>query len=297
MRAASRPAANGRDRRHKSRGQSFVEFALVAPVLLLLLLITLDFGRMFMSYVTLNNVARVAANFGSVNPAELHGFAQHDDLRHDRQPRGGGAELSVARWSRSRLPQSAHPDLPDGSSLGDDSVVQLTCDFTPLTPLIGAIIGAPFPISAELLSGPHRRDCEHRRQFDATASGRAVRGVHHQRRHRRNGRRLRERYRDPAVTVTSRTARSTPRPMTGTGATAPRMTSPPHPCRTRIRAIDLHPDPDDHQFAGIRQLLGERSASVGLRLPRRRLPRLCSRSTARPRVASRRWMVVGQAGN
>ena len=109
MRAASRPAATGRDRHHKSRGQSFVEFALVAPVLLLLLLITLDFGRMFMSYVTLNNAARVAANFGAVEPVQLHGNAERGDLQDDRRSRVGGHRLPDPR-GRRRL-QPAHPDL------------------------------------------------------------------------------------------------------------------------------------------------------------------------------------------
>ena len=60
-----------RARKH-SRGQSVVEFALILPVLVLLLLITLDFGRLFMSYITLTNTTRVAANYGSHEPRRVH---------------------------------------------------------------------------------------------------------------------------------------------------------------------------------------------------------------------------------
>ena len=61
------------ERARHTRGQSVVEFALVLPVLMLMLLITLDFGRLFMSYVTLNNVTRVAANIGSLDPGSFTG--------------------------------------------------------------------------------------------------------------------------------------------------------------------------------------------------------------------------------
>ena len=46
-----------RRRRKRTRGQSVVEFALVVPVLLLLLLIAIDFGRVFLGWVALNNAA------------------------------------------------------------------------------------------------------------------------------------------------------------------------------------------------------------------------------------------------
>ena len=52
----------------QTRGQSLVEFALVLPVLLLIVLIGLDFGRSFLAWVGLNNAARIAANYASVHP-------------------------------------------------------------------------------------------------------------------------------------------------------------------------------------------------------------------------------------
>ena len=107
---ASRPAAPSHDRRHKSRGQSFVEFALVAPVLLLLLLITLDFGRMFMSYVTLNNAARVAANFGSVNPANFTGTPNVTTYNTIvNRESGGHSAVRSARWAVSTRPSRPIP--------------------------------------------------------------------------------------------------------------------------------------------------------------------------------------------
>ncbi len=41
---------------------------IVLPVLLLIVLAALDFGRVFMGWVVLNNAARVAANYAAANP-------------------------------------------------------------------------------------------------------------------------------------------------------------------------------------------------------------------------------------
>jgi hypothetical protein len=48
----------------KQRGQSLVEFALITPVLLLLVMGTFDFGRALFAYATASNSARNALRFG-----------------------------------------------------------------------------------------------------------------------------------------------------------------------------------------------------------------------------------------
>ena len=61
-------AADADNRRERSRGQSLVEFALVIPILLFLTLTALDFGRVYLGYINLQNMARIAANFAANNP-------------------------------------------------------------------------------------------------------------------------------------------------------------------------------------------------------------------------------------
>jgi len=58
-----------------SRGQSLVEFALVLPVLLLLVLGTMDFARLFSTKITLTNAAREGANYLSRHPDDAPGFS------------------------------------------------------------------------------------------------------------------------------------------------------------------------------------------------------------------------------
>ena len=58
------------DRRRRRRpGQALVEFALVLPFLMLLLLTAANFGQAFNAWVNLNQAVRVAANFAAENPA------------------------------------------------------------------------------------------------------------------------------------------------------------------------------------------------------------------------------------
>lgn len=58
----------GRRLRERSRGVTLVEFAVVAPVLLLLLLGMVDFGFAFGDYISLRNGVREGARQAAINP-------------------------------------------------------------------------------------------------------------------------------------------------------------------------------------------------------------------------------------
>jgi hypothetical protein len=55
-------------RKNQTNGQSLVEFALVLPVLLLLVLGAMDVGRLFYTKIVLTNAAREGVNFLSRDP-------------------------------------------------------------------------------------------------------------------------------------------------------------------------------------------------------------------------------------
>ena len=54
-------------RRSRTTGQSVVEFALLFPVFLLILVVAIDFGRVYLGWVNLQNMARIAANYAANN--------------------------------------------------------------------------------------------------------------------------------------------------------------------------------------------------------------------------------------
>ena len=60
--------------RRGSSGQSVVEFALGLPIFLLFLLMAVDFGRLFYTYVQVSNAAREAAIYGATQPSDDSGM-------------------------------------------------------------------------------------------------------------------------------------------------------------------------------------------------------------------------------
>jgi Flp pilus assembly protein TadG len=54
-----------------SRAQSLVEFALIAPFLIILMLGVIDYGRVYFAFVSVTNGARNGAHFASGGPSNL----------------------------------------------------------------------------------------------------------------------------------------------------------------------------------------------------------------------------------
>jgi PKD repeat protein len=126
------------------RGQGLVEFALVLPLLLLLLVTAIDFGRAYLGWINLNLAAREAANFAALNPRAWVGGG--DEELQDRY-----AELVTNDTTSINCTMPAAipgPTFPSGAVLGGAAVVELGCSFDPITPLVSAIVGDAVQISA-----------------------------------------------------------------------------------------------------------------------------------------------------
>lgn len=127
----------------RARGQSLVEFALILPVLLLLLLGGIDFGRVFLGWVSLNNTARIAANYAASNAtlmaagnsAALAGY--NDIVQQD----------ATATNCQPPDPIPAPTFTPD-AGIGGNARVELTCDFGIITPIISSILGNNVEVGA-----------------------------------------------------------------------------------------------------------------------------------------------------
>lgn len=117
------------------RGQSLVEFALVLPVLLLLLAVTIDFGRIYLGWVNLQNVARIAANYAANNPADWNTSTYQDEINND---------LQATNCTPASLPTPSF----SSTAIGGTVSVTVTCTFHPITPIISNILGSGIPVSA-----------------------------------------------------------------------------------------------------------------------------------------------------
>ena len=62
--------------RRRERGQELVEFALILPLLLLLMVGIFEFGYVVFAYNTLSNAVREGARYGSVQPADETGILE-----------------------------------------------------------------------------------------------------------------------------------------------------------------------------------------------------------------------------
>ena len=131
-----------RSRRRRRAGQALVEFALVIPVFLLIMMGILDFGRAILAYNTLSNAARDGARVAIV----------------DQSVSGGvpiGAQEAADQAIGLGLDPSADVDVvytdPIGAAcpshaLGCSASVTARYQFRAITPIIGQIVG---PIALE----------------------------------------------------------------------------------------------------------------------------------------------------
>jgi Flp pilus assembly protein TadG len=123
-------------RNRGERGSAFVEFALVSPLLLLLMFGVLDFGRLFFTQLTLQHALREAGRFAVTG-------------NHLPNPGGGSTSMSrvasikqVAQQSAAGLDlssiqiHSVHGGTNHGGGPSDTVTISLTTNLKLLTPLV-----------------------------------------------------------------------------------------------------------------------------------------------------------------
>lgn len=153
--------ARDASRRHdrKTRGQALVEFALVLPIMLLILLLAVDFGRLFYTHISVSNAARE----GAFHAATHAGDSDYDEdaytlavaaaasTQANAQTQGGEGAMSVTGPSCFSASTSAavRCDLASGyaTGIGNQVSVGVSQTFTFMTPLIGDLFGGSLPVS------------------------------------------------------------------------------------------------------------------------------------------------------
>jgi len=142
-------------RRHRnvSRGQALVEFALILPLLVLLLVMAIDGGRVFFGWVALQNAGRIGADYAASHADAWDG--PPDAIQQDQRER---YELLIRQDLQSLGCQDTTvvpaPNFdPDGDGTSDFSDgalvrVDLDCAFALLTPLAEVALGGPVTLHA-----------------------------------------------------------------------------------------------------------------------------------------------------
>lgn len=135
-----------------TRGQALVETALILPILVLLLLLAIDLGRVFVSSIEMRNAAHEATMFGGTEPE-----AVCDEVRPvvdtEMNPPSPGESavcgalgvdtgrvyITLSRCEESGAP--CDPSVPFPASSDVRYHVQLQYRFQPIVPFVGLLTG------------------------------------------------------------------------------------------------------------------------------------------------------------
>lgn len=109
------------------KGQSIVEFALVLPLILLLVFGFMDLGRAVYYYSAIGNAAREGARYASVRPLDLQSDA--DDQNE--------VIAIVKNYAVSVGLESDKITFPSAPT--DYVTVKVTYDFVPVTPFVNTL--------------------------------------------------------------------------------------------------------------------------------------------------------------
>jgi Flp pilus assembly protein TadG len=110
----------------KTHAQSLVEFALILPLFLLLVLGIFDLGRVIYHYSTIHNAAREGARYGAVHHCDTAGIVNRTQ--------------TTAAGLSSTLTVNVTTDFtPDGQP--DQIIVTTITNFQTVTPLVGVFLG------------------------------------------------------------------------------------------------------------------------------------------------------------
>ncbi len=147
-------------RERQTRGQALIEFALILPLLILLLLGIFDFGRAVYAYNTVNNAAREGARLAIVDQTEGH----VQDLAAQRAVSLGIDPDDVTmEFHKVHAPETPCEFAPGNPRMAIScvAVVRVPYGYTAITPIIGNLVGtinmtgeARFPISHSCLEPP-----------------------------------------------------------------------------------------------------------------------------------------------
>lgn len=127
------------------RGQSLVELAITLPILILLLLGTLDFGMAIFSYSMLRDAAQEGAFYGSFNPANVEDI---ENRARNISPRAEDVVFSSPVQLRDtdaiKVSVQALGDACQGATNGVANSIQVNVSYRypMMMPLIGRIIGS-----------------------------------------------------------------------------------------------------------------------------------------------------------
>ena len=128
-----------------------VEFALILPLLALLLVMAIDFGRVFFGWVAVTNMSRVGASYAALN-SDAWGTPGDATKRDAYQTQMRQDADAINCDLPGTLPSPVFTNVAGTASpreVGDRVTVTLTCSFRLITPLASVILGNSITVGGE----------------------------------------------------------------------------------------------------------------------------------------------------
>ena len=108
-----------------SKGQSVVEFAMILPILMLILVGTIEFGRFYNAWLMVSHASREGARVASLGGTNVQVEERVDAV--------------MAAFDTARISVLVSPNVT--RARGDMVTVTVNYDIDPMTPMIGVITG------------------------------------------------------------------------------------------------------------------------------------------------------------
>ena len=130
------------------RGQTLAEFAMIAPIVVILIFGFIDVSRVYQAWVTIQGAAREGARYAvtgrddcTIATEDRLACIQHLAAQRAEALTNSAADLTVTVRSWD-YPAYADPATENSPGLQCDAIeVQVDYDFTPSTPLANVLLG------------------------------------------------------------------------------------------------------------------------------------------------------------
>jgi PKD repeat protein len=126
-----------------------VEFALVLPLFAVILLMTIDFGRAYFSYIQINNAAREAAALAAVSPTNTVAIETRAAAETNAQGQSGESPLVITtECVNAGGTTITCADSLAGAGPGNRITVRVSERFTFLMPFVDGLFGDDFTMTS-----------------------------------------------------------------------------------------------------------------------------------------------------
>jgi Flp pilus assembly protein TadG len=133
----------------RRQGMTTMEFALILPFMLAMVMVTIEAGTMFYSWLTIQKAAQSGARFASTGQGEEQGTRMARIIETTEawleHLENGGTEITVRSWPETTATGDGTADDAGGPcQLVEVAVIY---NYHPFTPLIGAMLPNVIPLA------------------------------------------------------------------------------------------------------------------------------------------------------